>query len=151
MEETNRPAGINRRDVIGLLTVTPTLVSSPVLANTFGAAAQAASTAFADRARHRKLAASSAQHLARLAAEHFEPLVGDTFTIGEDKVTLSGVRRGHRSRYRDQFAVVFSAPRNASVPLEPLSVSHPAIGQHDLLVTEVLDGGGRTALEICFG
>jgi hypothetical protein len=31
-----------------------------------------------------------------------------------------------------------------------LAVAHPAIGRHDLLVTQVLDGADGTALEVCF-
>jgi hypothetical protein len=91
--------------------------------------------------------------LANLAPEHFEPLIGDTFTIGAYQVTLRDVRRRGptTSRFREQFALVFSLPHEVPIGSEVLPVSHPAIGQCDLLVTQVIDEVQGTALEICFG
>jgi hypothetical protein len=93
-----------------------------------------------------------AQDLANLVPEHFEPLIGHTFTIGEHQVTLREVRRRGRttSRFREQFSLVFSLPHEVPIASELLPVSHPAIGQCDLLVTQVIDDPQGTALEICF-
>jgi hypothetical protein len=93
-----------------------------------------------------------AQDLANLAPEHFEPLIGHTFTIGEHEVTLRDVRRRGRttSRFREQFSLVFSLPHEVPIRSELLPVSHPAIGRCDLLVTQVMDDAQGTALEICF-
>ena len=95
--------------------------------------------------------ANMTQDLATLAAEHFEPLVGETFTIGEYQVTLRDVRRQKiRSRFREQFSITFKVPRDLPIRSERLPVAHPAIGRHDLLVTQILDAADGTALEICF-
>jgi hypothetical protein len=93
-----------------------------------------------------------AQDLANLAPEHFEPLIGHTFTIGEHEVTLRDVRRRGRttSRFREQFSLVFSLSHEVPIRSELLPVSHPAIGRCDLLVTQVMDDAQGTALEICF-
>ena len=93
-----------------------------------------------------------AQDLAKLAPEHFEPLIGHTFTIGEHEVTLRDVRRRGRttSRFREQFSLVFSLSHEVPIRSELLPVSHPAIGRCDLLVTQVMDDAQGTALEICF-
>jgi hypothetical protein len=92
------------------------------------------------------------QDLANLAPEHFEPLIGHTFTIGEHEVTLRDVHRRERttSRFREPFSLVFSLPHEVPISSEVLSVSHPTIGQCDLLVTQVIDAAEGSALEICF-
>jgi hypothetical protein len=92
------------------------------------------------------------QDLAKLAPEHFEPLVGQPFTVGTYEVVLRSVRRaGKRGpRFREQFALVFSLPHEVPIRSELLPVAHPAIGQYDLLVTQVIDGSDGSALEICF-
>lgn len=79
---------------------------------------------------------------------HFEPLVGETFLVGGDAVTLTEVRRGPASgaRFRQQFALTFSVPQLHPMPSETVSVSHPAIGSHELHVAPV----GGSVLEICF-
>ena len=53
-------------------------------------------------------------------------------------------------RSRQQFAITFELPRDVPIRSEVLPVSHPAIGRHDLLVTQVIDTVDKTALEICF-
>jgi hypothetical protein len=96
--------------------------------------------------------ADMTQDLAKLAAEHFEPLVGETFTVGEFQLILRDVRRKQKmtSRFREQFAITFKAPRDLPIRSELVSVAHPAIGRHDLLVTQIFDDVDGTALEICF-
>ncbi len=86
---------------------------------------------------------------AKLAPEHFEPLVGQSFDVGPYQVVLRDVRRAGRggSRFREQFALVFSLPQEVPIRSELLSVAHPAIGQHDLLVTQIIDGSDGSALE----
>jgi hypothetical protein len=93
-----------------------------------------------------------AQDLANLAPEHFEPLIGHTFTIGEHQVTLRDVRRRGRttSRFREQFSLLFSLPHEIPIGSEVLAVSHPVLGRCELLVTQVIDEAEGTALEICF-
>jgi hypothetical protein len=92
------------------------------------------------------------QDLATLAAEHFEPLVGQSFNIGPYQVMLRNVRRAGRagSRFREQFALVFSLPHEMPIRSELLPVAHPAIGRYDLLVTQIFDERDGSALEICF-
>ena len=81
------------------------------------------------------------QDLANLAPEHFEPLIGHTFTIGEHEVTLRDVHRRERPtpQFREPFSLVFSLPHEVPIGSEVLPVSHPALGQCDLLVTQVID------------
>jgi hypothetical protein len=150
MKESNRPGNISRRDTIRLLPMSATLVAGAVTAGAIPSAAWAAVSApCGDAAHSGQRSADTTQDLAKLAAEHFEPLVGETFTIGDNEVTLRDVRHGPKtgSHFRQQFAVVFDAPPQLSIQPEPLPVSHPAIGRHDLLVSQIIDG---RALEICF-
>jgi hypothetical protein len=146
VRDSNRPA-INRRNAIGLLAVTP------VIASPFGADAWTGVSGLrTDAAQLGQGPTGMTPDLAKLTAEHFEPLVGKTFTVGEHRLTLKNVRRGPRtsSRFRRQFALVFNAPRNESIGSKQLPVSHPAIGRHDLLVGQVGPGPNGSAVEICF-
>jgi hypothetical protein len=154
MNGSDRATMISRRDATRLLlAATGTLVTGLVLAGSLrgAAAAQRAMARGAAAAHPEKGLANMTPDLAKLTAEHFEPLVGETFTIGEYQVTLRDVRRQKiRSRFREQFSITFKAPRDLPIRSERLSVTHPAIGRHDLLVTQILDGAEGTALEICF-
>jgi hypothetical protein len=146
MKESNRPA-INRRDAIGLL------AASPVIASPLGAAAWAGASGLGtDAVQHGQGPLRMAANSAKLTAEHFEPLIGKTFAVGQHRLMLKKVRRGPKtaSRFRQQFAIEFHAPQELTLADGPLSVSHPAIGRQQLLVTQVGKGAGR-AVEICFG
>jgi hypothetical protein len=153
MNESNRHATISRRDAIRLLAVTAAVVTGAVVTNSFpGAARAGVPMPRGDADRPEKGLAEMTQDLAQLAAEHFEPLVGETFTVGQYQVTLRDVRRRHKigSRFREQFALVFKAPQGLPIRSELLPVAHPAIGRYDLLVTQIIDDIDGTALEICF-
>ncbi len=152
MKQSYRPTTIGRRDAIGLMAAT--VVAETVLTNPLQAAAWSAASRPGAGTLGAAQGAPGARHdLAKLAADHFEPLVGQTFTVGGNPVTLRNVHRGRTTgaQFRQQFAVVFDAPQDLSIRSETLPVSHPAVGGHDLLVTQVMDGIDRTALEICFG
>jgi hypothetical protein len=146
---TQHRAITSRRDAVRLLAATALSGGTFVMAPP--AAAEAAIRAF-DAVHLEKGLVDMTQDLANLASEHFEPLIGHTFTIGEHQVTLRGVHRRGRatSRFREQFALVFSLPHEVPIGSEVLPVSHPAIGECDLLVTQVIDEAEGTALEICF-
>jgi hypothetical protein len=153
MNEANRCATINRRDMIHLFAATAAVVAGAAVTKSFltsivGGAPMPAS----DAAHPGKGLATMTQDLATLAPEHFEPLVGETFNIGEFQVTLKGVRRNHNSggRFRQQFALTFTAPSGVPIRSEVLPVAHPTLGRHDLLVTQIVDAVDGTALEICF-
>jgi hypothetical protein len=140
----------SRRDAMKLLT-------AAALSGTFVAASPAAAEAPTQRAvfdaiHLEKGPIDMTQDLAKLAPEHFEPLIGHTFTIGDHQVTLRDVRRRGRttSRFREQFSLLFSLPHEIPIGSEVLAVSHPALGRCDLLVTQVIDEAEGTALEICF-
>lgn len=155
MTDTNDSGKLSRRDAMVLFAGAPALGADAALTGVFGGTA-GATLLFAGSAQACGSSAGLPTNLASLAAEHFEPLVGEEFTVGEHRVTLRAVHRGPASpaQYRAQFAVAFSVPQVASNPAsiasEPIRVGHPAIGRHDLLVTEVGAGDSR-ALEICFG
>jgi hypothetical protein len=141
-------ATISRRDAVRLLAAAS--LSSGVLIGTsmteVGAGIQASDTV------DQKGLPDMTQDLAKFVPEHFEPLIGDEFKIGDYRVTLQGVHRRGRaaSRFREQFALVFALPHEVPITSELLPVAHPKMGRHDLLVTQILDGAGGTALEICF-
>jgi hypothetical protein len=150
MTEKNGFAAVSRRDAIRLIAATP--ASGAVLATSLPGMASATTLASAGEAAarlsHRSAAVMpGATGLAGLAATHFDPLVGQTFSIGDGRATLTEVRRGPVSgaRFRQQFALTFSALQH---PMQSgiLPVSHPAVGRHELHVTQI----GRTGLEICF-
>jgi hypothetical protein len=139
----------SRRDAMKLLT-------AAALSGTFAMSAAAAEALTRRRAvdaiHLEKGSIDMTKDLAKLAPEHFEPLIGHTFTIGQHQVTLRDVRRRGRaaSRFREQFSLLFSLPHETPIGSEVLAVSHPALGQCDLLVTQVIDEAEGTALEICF-
>jgi len=143
----NAFATISRRDAIRLIAATP--ASGAVFASSLPGVASAtilaSAKAGAGALPHGSTAAM--QGLAKLTAAHFEPLVGETFSIGGDRLTLTEVRRGPASGapFRQQFALTFNAPRH-SMSSDIVPVSHPAIGRHDLHVAQV----ARAELEICF-
>jgi hypothetical protein len=144
MNGSDRSTVISRRDATRLLAALAAVVTGAVAAGSLRGAAAHAGCA-------EKGSVTMTQDLAKLAAEHFEPLVGETFTIGDYQVTLRDVRRQKfRSRFREQFSVTFKAPPDLPIRSERMPVSHPAIGRHELLVTQVLDAADGTALEICF-
>jgi hypothetical protein len=133
------------------------LLTAATLSGTFVAASPASAEAptprrAVDAIHLEKGPIDMTQELANLAPEHFEPLIGHTFTIGEHQVTLRDVRRRGQaaSRFREQFSLLFSLPHEIPIGSEVLPVSHPALGRCDLLVTQVIDGAEGTALEICF-
>ncbi|HEY1542312.1 MAG TPA: hypothetical protein VGG01_07880 [Xanthobacteraceae bacterium] len=119
------------------------------LASAVGGAA--AATLLCDGA-HAGQSLTPAPTLAKLAAEHFEPLKGQEFTVGGHRMRLHAIRRGPAtpSHFRDQFAVTFSATQAVSIASGPVSVAHHAVGRHDLFVTEMPASPG-CMLEICFG
>jgi len=92
------------------------------------------------------------QNLGKLSHEHFESLIGETFTVGGHRTRLRAVRLGPKAgaKFRQQFALTFDTPEGTPIRSDVVPVSHPAIGDHTLLVTRVLDADTETALEICF-
>jgi len=139
MDKRNGITFSSRRDA--LLALTAAVVPAGVLSNPVRAVARTAATL-----------AAAAQSSAKLAAEHFEPLVGQTFRLGENPVTLRKVSRMRNtgSPFREQFSIAFEASPDVALPGEPVPVSHPAVGRHNLLVTQTGNAANGTALEICF-
>ena len=137
---------VTRRHALRMMTAAAAMAAGAVAINPFRGAAHAAI------AHPGKGLPNMTQDLAKLAAEHFEPLIGETFTIGPYQLPLKSVRRTGRTtaRFREQFALTFKAPRDSAIRSDLQSVAHPAIGRFDLLVTQVMDETDGTALEICF-
>jgi hypothetical protein len=152
MKNTDRSGVVSRRDAIGLFAATPALGVDAMLSNALRGAALAGASVLSAGAAQACGYAEAPSELSQLAAEHFEPLVGETFRVGDATVTLRDVRRGPETRqgFRQQFAMTFDTPRSLSITSDLASVSHPAIGQYDLFVTEVIESGHRRALEVCF-
>jgi hypothetical protein len=151
MKERHAGAAASRRDAVRLLAAAA-VAGGAIMMTSPAAAVALFRRRVLDAIRSQKGLVDMAQDLANLVPEHFEPLIGDTFSIGEHQVTLRNVRRRGRttSRFREQFALLFSLPHEVPIGSELLSVSHPAIGRCDLLVTQVIDEAEGTALEICF-
>jgi hypothetical protein len=93
------------------------------------------------------------KELGEFTIEHFETLVGENFVINGQEARLLTVRRGLATpaRFREPFSLSFATPAGTTIRSEVVPVFHPAIGRHDLLVTQVIDSEQPTALEICFG
>jgi uncharacterized protein DUF6916 len=150
MSDTSRSSMISRRNAVGLLAATP---ANAVLSNALRGTALAGASILSAGAAQACGFAAAPSELSQLAAEHFEPLVGETFMVGGTTVTLRDVSRGPETTQpglRQQFAVTFDAPRSLSLASDLSPVSHPAIGQYDLFVTEVIEGADRKALAIYF-
>jgi hypothetical protein len=152
MSDTNRSGAITRRGAVGLFAATPALGADAVLSNVLGGTALAGASIVSAGAAQACGYAAAPNELSQLTAEHFEPLVGETFTVGNTAVTLRDVSRGPEtmSGFRQQFAMTFDAPRNFSIASDLSAVSHPAIGQYDLSVIEVIESADRKALQIYF-
>jgi hypothetical protein len=142
-ERSHRRGAVTRRHALQVLAAAAAIA---VAARPFGGAA------YANSVHPGKGLPNMTHDLAKLAAEHFEPLIGETFTVGQYRLPLKSVRRIGKAaaRFREQFALGFAAPRDSAIRSELMPVSHPAIGQFDLLVTQVMDEKDGTALEICF-
>jgi hypothetical protein len=157
MQKSNRRTTISRRDTMRRLLGAAASLAGAAVTNPFGGGA-AAALPYADAIYPEKSLVNGTQDLvtqdlANLAVGHFEPLVGERFTVGQYQVTLRQVRRRqHKSgaRFREQFALVFKAPRALPIGSEVLPVTHPALGRHGLLVTQTVGEINGTALEICF-
>ena len=145
MTQTRDSWAIGRRDALGLIAAT--VVADAVWSGPLQAAALPGTPAAGTAAR----LTTGAPQLAELTAEHFEPLVGQAFTVGDSMMTLRKVRRGCESgpRFREQFGIVFDAPRELALQSDILPLSHPAVGRHDVLVGQV-GAPGSAKLEICF-
>jgi hypothetical protein len=152
MKDDNRFGLISRRDAIGLFAAAPALGTDAALTNALRGTALAGASILSAGAANACGYAAATNDLAQLAAEHFEPLVGETFMIADTAVTLRDVFRGSEpvSGFRQQFAMTFDAPRSLAVASDLAPVSHPAIGQHDLSVVEVMENADRKALQIYF-
>jgi hypothetical protein len=150
MASQYQDSGASRRDALRLIAVA---LAGAALVRMPSAAAGPATRGLETNAVHSERGQPDmTQDLAKLAPEHFEPLVGQSFNVGAYQVVLRNVRRAGRNapRFREQFALVFSLPHAVPIRSELLPVAHPAIGQYDLLVTQVIDGIDGSALEICF-
>jgi hypothetical protein len=146
MTEADKTSAIGRRDALGLIAATvvaDVALSFPARAAALSAQAGAGATAASSRA---------VSDLAKLTAEHFEPLVGQTFVVGANSLTLQKVRRGRNSgaEFRQQFGIVFHAPQPLPFHSQTMQVSHPALGRHDLLATQIGNGFDPGKVEICF-
>ncbi len=136
MTEAHKTSTIGRREALGLIAAT--VVADVALSGPLQAVAMSAS--------------QGAGALATWTAEDFEPLVGQTFMVGANALTLRKVRRGHTSgsQFRRQFGIVFEAPQRLPFQAQTLPVSHPAIGLYDLFATQVSNGIDPGNVEICF-
>ena len=145
MTQTHRSPPIGRRDALGLIAAT--VVADAVCSGPLQAAALPGTPAASTAA-----GLTGAPQLAELTAEHFEPLLGQDFTVGDSMMTLRNVRRGCKSgaRFRQQFGIVFDAPRQLTPLSDILPLAHPAVGRHDVLVGHVGAPGGDVRVEICF-
>ncbi len=93
--------------------------------------------------------------LADLRADHFAPLVGQTFTLeveeGAFPAPLLEVRTGaagaHPGSTRAPFAILFRIPAGTPLRQGMYALVHPALGRHELFFTPV----AADLLEAVFG
>ena len=87
-----------------------------------------------------------------LDVEHFEPLVGETFRVGDYDIQLKEIAHGPETppRFRQQFSLLFRYPEGFPQDSAVVSVSHPSIGTHDMFVNKVLGWEDEFDLEIVF-
>jgi hypothetical protein len=154
MKDRTGFTAVSRRDAIRLIAVTPASGAALAGAYPLAAAADIAAphaNAAGAAPNAAKLTRPHGPSLSELGAEHFEPLIGEQFTIGGHAATLGEVRRGPKSgaRFRQQFALTFTAAPHPPIEADMLPLSHPAIGRHDLHVTR-RNGKAGAELEICF-
>ena len=152
MSEQLRPSEISRRKANWILIAGGALTAAMGLSGALSKRAAAAGIPYGSPSRPQKGSMIMTQDLAKLSAEHFEQLIGETFKIGEYEFELREVRRRPHMvpRFRQQFSLTFAIPRDLPIRSEVVSVRHPAIGEHLLLVTQIADNIDETALEICF-
>jgi hypothetical protein len=144
MTQKPRSPAIDRRDALGLIAAT--VVADAALIGPLQAATLPAGPSVRGSPN-----AAGAPQLAGLTADHFEPLIGESFIVGDRAVTLRKVRRGHNSgpQFRQQFGIVFDAPRDLALQSEILPLTHPTLGRHDVLAG-LVGAAGTARLEICF-
>lgn len=87
-----------------------------------------------------------------LEVDHFEPLVGEAFRIGEFDITLKKVIRGPETppRFRSQFSLIFNCPEDFPERWIIAPVSHPRIGSHDMMATRIVGWDEAFEVEITF-
>ena len=78
--------------------------------------------------------------LEQLTSEDFRPLVGESFTIDGQPVTLEAVEVGEAPapKMRAAISLVFTAKKDIGIDSDCYPVSHAAIGEHDLLVSRIV-------------
>jgi hypothetical protein len=153
MSELHRQSWINRREASRILIASAAFTAAAgILGPLRKRALAAAVIPCGSECRSEKGILNMTQDLAKLSAEHFEQLIGKTFTIGEYLLKLRDVQRrpNTASHFRQQFSLTFEIPRDLPIRSDVMAVQHPAIGEHHLLVTQVIDNIDETALEICF-
>ncbi len=87
-----------------------------------------------------------------LTADVFEPCVEETFNINGQPVTLKEVEKGepHGPKMRAPFILTFTSEEPIGMQDGIQIVTHPVVGEVELLVHRVADPEGPT-YEIIFG
>lgn len=91
-------------------------------------------------------------NLSELNAEILQELVGQQFKIGSTRLELLSIdqRFENQKNFRNSFSLFFDAPKDLVQFSKVIPVSHPKIGTHELLVSQVFDADRGSVLEICF-
>jgi hypothetical protein len=89
--------------------------------------------------------------ISEMTAETFEPLIGETFTINGQPVTLSAVEKVDPAspKLRTQTSLIFTAEEPIGMEDGIQHVAHPQLGEHGLLVHRITDPDAPT-YEIVF-
>jgi hypothetical protein len=84
--------------------------------------------------------------ISEMTAETFEPLIGETFTINSQPVTLKAVDKTDPAspKLRTQTSLVFTADEPIGMEDGIQNVAHPQLGEHGLLVHRVVDPDAPT-------
>jgi len=87
-----------------------------------------------------------------LTADMFEPHIGESFNINGQPVTLKEVHKGdpHAPKLRAPFILTLTSEEPIGMEDGIQRVTHPSVGEIELLVHRVADPEGPT-YEIIFG
>ena len=92
--------------------------------------------------------------MADLTKAHFEPHVGETFTIQlDDGARLSAKlvsAEGKTQGGIESFSLLFEAPRRPELPQGIRPVSHPDVGTHDIFLVPVGADDASVSYEAVF-
>ena len=88
-----------------------------------------------------------------LTHDHFEPLIGQAYLIGETVLTLHDAKLlGHRrtEALRDPFSLLVCGPQGLRLPQGIYHMKNESLGELEMFITQVGDGAKGSEFEAIF-